>query len=63
MSKITINEKEYETDDMSEEARAQLVSLQFVDNEIAREEMKAAALQTARSAYANALVEALEEEK
>ena len=36
MSKITINEKEYETDDMSEEARAQLVSLQFVDNDAAR---------------------------
>ena len=63
MAKITIDEKEYETDDMSEEAKAQLGSLQFVDNEIKREEMKAAALQTARNAYAAALGAALEEEK
>ncbi len=63
MAKITINEKEYETDDMSEEAKAQLGSLQFVDNEIAREQMKTAALQTARNAYAKALEAALEEEK
>ena len=30
MTTITIDEKEYETDDMSEDAQAQLVSLQFV---------------------------------
>ena len=63
MAKITINEKEYETDDMSEEAKTQLGSLQFVDNEIVREQMKTAALQTARNAYAKALETALEEEK
>lgn len=60
MAKITIDEKEYETDDMSDEAKAQLQSLQFVDNEIAREQMKTAALQTARNAYAQALQTALE---
>jgi len=37
--------------------------LQFVDNEIVREQMKTAALQTARNAYAKALEAALEEEK
>jgi hypothetical protein len=63
MAKITINEKEYEIDDMSEEAKAQLGSLQFVDNELAREQMKIAALQTARNAYVNALAKVLEEEK
>jgi hypothetical protein len=63
MAKITINEKEYETDDMSDEAKTQLGSLQFVDNEIVREQMKTAALQTARNAYAKALEAALEEEK
>ena len=63
MAKITINEKEYETDDMSDEAKTQLGSLQFVDNEIVREQMKTAALQTARNAYAKALDAALEEEK
>lgn len=61
MAKITINEKEYETDDMSDDAKAQLQSLQFVDNEIVREQLKIAALQTARNAYAQALQKALEE--
>jgi hypothetical protein len=63
MAKITINEKEYETDDMSDEAKLHLQSLQFVDNEIVREQLKTAALQTARNAYAKALEAALEEEK
>ena len=63
MAKITIDEKEYETDDMSDEAKNQLGSLQFVDNEIVREQMKTAALQTARNAYAQSLQAALEEEK
>ena len=62
MAKITIDEKEYETDDMSDEAKAQLQSLQFVGNEIAREEAKTAALQTARNAYAQALQKALKSE-
>jgi hypothetical protein len=62
MAKITIDEKEYETDDMSDEAKAQLQSLQFVDNEIAREQAKAAVLQTARNAYAQALQKELESE-
>ena len=62
MTTITIDEKEYETDDMSDEAKAQLQSLQFVDNEIVREQMKAAALQTARNAYAQALQKELESE-
>tara|TARA_B110000971_G_C19576837_1_gene305550 strand:- start:46 stop:237 length:192 start_codon:yes stop_codon:yes gene_type:complete len=63
MPKITIDEKEYETDDMTDDAKAQLQSLQFVDNEIAREQMKTAALQTARNAYARALQAALDDKK
>jgi hypothetical protein len=63
MAKITIDGKEYETDDMSDEAKAQLQSLQFVDNEIQREQLKTAALQTARNAYAQALQAALAEAK
>ena len=62
MAKIIIDEKEYETDDMSDEAKAQLQSLQFVGNEIAREQAKTAALQTARNAYAQALQKELESE-
>ena len=59
MAKITIDDKEYETDDMSEDAKAQLQSLQFVANELTRLQMKTAALQTAQNAYGKALQEAL----
>lgn len=52
---ITIDNKEYETDLFSEEAKAQLASIQFVDAELARLQAKAAALQTARIAYGNEL--------
>ena len=42
-----------------QEAKAQIVSLQFVDAELQRLQAKAAALQTARAAYARALSELL----
>jgi hypothetical protein len=57
---ITIDEKEYDTESMSEEALGQLQSLQFVDNEIVRLQVKVAAMQTARNAYAAALRSILE---
>ena len=56
---ITIDNKSYDLDNLSAEARAQLVSLQFVDQELARLQAQAAALQTARNAYAKALQAAL----
>jgi hypothetical protein len=59
MSKITIDNEEYETDDLSDEANAQIQSLLFVTNELTRLEAKTAALQTARSAYSLALQNAL----
>ena len=62
MAKVTIDEKEYETDDLTDEAKAQLGSYQFVENELARLNAQSAALQTARIAYARALKEALGEE-
>ena len=62
MTTITIDDKEYETDDMSEEARAQLVSLQFVNGEIPRLQAKLAAMQTASIGYGAALKEALKGE-
>jgi len=61
MAKITIDEKEYETDDLSENANGQLQSLQFVESELVRTQMKMAVLQTARNSYAQALQEALAE--
>ena len=59
MSTITIDNKPYELDNLSEEVKAQLVSLQFVDAELVRLQAQAAALQTARMAYAKALQAAL----
>lgn len=60
MAKITIDEKEYETDDMSDEAKTQLQSLQFVNSELQRLQAKGAVLQTASAAYTAALKAALE---
>jgi len=62
MAKVMIDEKEYDTDDLTDEAKAQLGSFQFVENELARLDAQSAALQTARIAYARALKEALGEE-
>ena len=59
MPKITIDNKEYELDSLSAEAKAQLQSLQFVDSELQRLQAQAAILQTARVSYARALNEAL----
>ena len=55
MAKVTIDEKEYETDDLSDEANAQLQSLQFVSAEMQRLQAKAAVMQTASVAYSAAL--------
>lgn len=55
MSTVTIDDVEYETDSMSEEALANLKSLQFVDGELARLNAKMSVLSTARNAYASAL--------
>jgi hypothetical protein len=61
MATIKIDDKEYDLDKISNEAKAQLASIQFVDGELARLQAKAAALQTARNAYAKALAELLPE--
>lgn len=60
MATITIDGKEYDTDKLSDETKAQLGSLQYVDSELARLQAQAAALQTARIAYGRALKETLE---
>jgi hypothetical protein len=59
MPTIKIDNVEYDTDKLSDEAKAQLVSLQFCDQELARLQAQAAAYQTARIAYAKALQAAL----
>jgi hypothetical protein len=62
MAKITIDEVEYDTESLSQEALAQLQSIQFVDSELARLQGRAAAMSTARIAYSNALQELLPKE-
>ncbi len=55
MTTIKIDNKEYELDTLSDECKAQLASIQFVEQELARLEAKAAVLQTANAAYLQAL--------
>ena len=59
MDKIVIDGKEYDMDSLSEDAKAQLKSLQFVNSELARLQSQSAALQTARNAYSQALQQAI----
>ena len=56
---IKIDGKDYERDTLSDEAKAQINSLQFVNAELQRHNAHIAVLQTARMAYAKALNEAL----
>ena len=55
MTQITIDNNSYDLDSLSNDAKAQLGSLRFVDSEIARLQAQLAAMQTARIGYANAL--------
>ena len=59
MTTINIDNIEYDTDKLSDEAKAQLASIQFCDQELQRLQAQAAAIQTARMAYAKALQSAL----
>ena len=54
MAKVTINGNEYDTESMNEEAKRQLVSLQFATSEIQRLEAQLAIAKTAQVAYSNA---------
>ena len=58
MPSITIDNIDYDLDTLSEEAKAQIFRLNFVDAELLRLQAKAA-LQTARIAHARALRELL----
>jgi len=60
MTTIKIDNVDYDLDKLSDEAKAQLASIQFCDQELQRlQGPQAAAYQTARMAYAKALNEAL----
>jgi len=55
MPTIKIDNVDYDTDKLSDEAKAQLISMQFCDQELQRLQAQSAAYQTARMAYAKAL--------
>ena len=59
MPSIKIDNIDYDTEKLSDDAKAQLVSLQFCDQELQRLQAQSAAYQTARIAYAKALQAAL----
>ena len=59
MAKISIDGKEYDTDQLSDELKGNLFAMQFCDAELQRLKATAAALQTARMAYARAVSEGL----
>lgn len=60
MPTIKIDGKDYDTDKMSDLAKAQLVHLQATDLELQRLNMQIAIFQTARTSYVNALKQELE---
>ena len=59
MPTIKIDDKDYDLDTLSAEAKAQIASLQFVEAELQRLNAQMAVLQTARAAYAKALSDLL----
>tara|TARA_Y100001968_G_scaffold324957_1_gene365370 strand:+ start:1705 stop:1887 length:183 start_codon:yes stop_codon:yes gene_type:complete len=59
MAEININGKGYDIDSLSENAKKQIVSLQFVQNEIKRLNSQLAAYKTAEIAYSKAVEESI----
>tara|TARA_B100001250_G_scaffold385039_1_gene380437 strand:- start:565 stop:747 length:183 start_codon:yes stop_codon:yes gene_type:complete len=55
MASITIDGKEIDTDDMTQKAKENLVSLQFAQSEIKKLQAEIAVYQTAAAAYSSAL--------
>lgn len=59
MNTVNIDNKVYDLDLLSDECKAQLASIQFVDQELSRLQAQIAVLQTAKSTYAQALKSSL----
>ena len=60
MTTITIDNIEYDTDKLSDDAKAQLVSLQFCDQELQRLQAQIAVVKTARPRYKKAFNELIQ---
>ena len=59
MPTITIDGKDYDLDDLSKDAKAQIDSIVLCDRKLAELQSEAAIIQTARNAYVGALQELL----
>ena len=60
MPKITVDGIEYNTEDLTENGKAQLASLQFLEVQMKKIQSEIAVYQTARNAYINVLKTELE---
>ena len=60
MPKITVDGIEYNTEDLSDNGKAQLASLQFLEVQMKKIKAEIAIYQTARGAYVSALKTELE---
>lgn len=60
MPKITVDNIEYNTEDLSDNGKAQVASLQFLEVQISKLKSEVAVYQTARNTYINALKSELE---
>ena len=63
MPKITVDGIEYNTEDLSDNGKAQLASLQFLEAQMNKLNAEIAVYETARSAYMNSLKSELENSK
>ena len=59
MPKFTVDEIEYNSEDLSDNGKAQLASLQFLEVQMNKLQSEIAVYQTARNAYVAALKEEL----
>ena len=62
MPKITVDGIEYNSEDLSDNGKAQLASLQFLEAQLNKLQSEIAIYQTARQAYAAALKSELEKQ-
>ena len=60
MANIKVDGIDYDTDSLSEEAKATVISLQFVQSEVQKANATIAILKTAESAYINSLKQEVE---
>ncbi len=61
MNSIKIDNKEYNIENLTEDAKQQLASLQFVQSELQRLEAQIAVYKTASMAYSKALKDKLDQ--